>query len=111
MMPKLCHYKSKGSIPVADTRKKKVRTTVSLPKGVYEEARSLVGRETGTAASMNGLFVTAISAYLKFLKRRQIDAQFASMADDVNYQREARLISEQFSQSDWDAFEMVEKER
>jgi hypothetical protein len=96
---------------VADTKKKKVRTTVSLPKTIYEEARSFVEWEAGPAGSLNGLFVTAISAYLKFLKRRQIDSQFAAMASDAEYQKESKLISEQFSQSDWDAFELAEKER
>jgi hypothetical protein len=54
---------------------------------------------------MNGLFVAAISAYVKLLKRKQIDAKFRAMADDDAYQKETQLISEEFSQSDWEALE------
>lgn len=32
------------------------------------------------------------------------------MAEDVNYQTEARLIDEEFSQSDWDALQMSEND-
>jgi hypothetical protein len=88
----------------------KIRTTVSLPKPVYEEARSFVEKSTGAADSMNSFFVTAIVAYVKLLKRKQIDAQFAAMADDTGYQKEATSISEEFSPSDWQAFESVEKD-
>ena len=54
---------------------------------------------------MNGFFEAAITAYLKHFKRREIDAQFAAMATDPAYQREAAAISEEFSESDWEAFE------
>ena len=54
---------------------------------------------------MNGFFEAAITAYLKHFKRREIDLQFAAMATDPAYQREAAAISEEFSESDWEAFE------
>jgi len=89
---------------------KKVRTTVSLPEQLYEEARSLVGTKTTPAGSINGFFVSAIHAYVNLIKRRQIDAKFAGMSQDTEYQKEAGRISEEFSQSDWEAFESAEKD-
>jgi hypothetical protein len=88
---------------------KKVRTTVSLPQPVYEEARSLVHSNLTAADSMNGFFVSAITAYLKLIKRKQIDAKFSAMADDADFQKEARLISEEFTQSDWESFDLSER--
>ncbi len=90
---------------MATKRELKVRTTVSLPKPLYEEARSVVAETAASADSMNGFFVAAIRAYVKLLKRKQIDAQFRPMAHDATYQKEAQLISEEFSQSDWEALE------
>jgi hypothetical protein len=89
---------------------KKVRTTVSIPEQLYEEARSLVGEKVTPTGSINGFFVSAIHAYVKLIKRRQIDAEFAGMSMDTEYQREAGRISQEFSQSDWETFERAEKE-
>ncbi len=89
---------------------KKVRTTVSLPEQLYEEARSLVGKKATPAGSINGFFVSAILAYVKLIKRRQIDAKFAGMSEDAEYQKEAGRISEEFSQSDWEAFERAARD-
>ncbi len=60
--------------------------------------------------SINSFFVAAILAYVKFIKRKQIDVKFAGMSEDSDYQKESKLISEEFSQSDWEAFERVEKD-
>jgi hypothetical protein len=89
---------------------KKVRTTVSLPEQLYEEARSLVGEKATPAGSINGFIVSAILAYVRLVKRRQIDAKFAGMSEDTEYQKEAGRISGEFSQSDWEAFERAEKD-
>lgn len=80
-----------------------VRTTVSLPKPLYEEARSFVTSRPGRAESLNAFFVEAISAYVQLYERKQIDARFAAMSQDADYQKEAMLISDEFSQSDWEA--------
>ena len=39
---------------------------------------------------------------MKFFKRKQIDASFRAMACDTSYQEEARIIAEEFIQSDWE---------
>lgn len=89
---------------------KKVRTSVSIPEPLYEEARSLVDKRVSPADSINSFVVAAILAYVKLIRRRQIDAQFAAMAEDSDYQKETRLIAEEFSQSDWEAFQSVEQD-
>ncbi|MGA8869503.1 MAG: hypothetical protein WB460_00060 [Candidatus Acidiferrales bacterium] len=94
-------------MPVAEMNERKVRTTVSIPKPVYEEARSFVNSNAIPIESINGFFVAAIVAYVKLIRRKQIDAQFAAMAGDVSYQKQAKLIAEEFSQSDWEALEMA----
>jgi hypothetical protein len=86
-------------------------TTVRLPRPVYDEAKCVVDTEKGGAGnsiSLNDLIVTALTAYLKMYKRRQIDAQFACMAEDADYQKEARLLAEEFEQSDWEALGLEE---
>jgi hypothetical protein len=97
-------------MPAAKRNEKKVRTTVSLPARLYEEVRSVVITKAASAGSINGLFVSAIRAYVNLIKRRQIDAQFARMSKDPEYQKDAVRISEEFSASDWEAFERAEKD-
>jgi hypothetical protein len=86
-------------------------TTVRLPRPVYDQAKCVVEKEkggAGTSISLNDLIVTAITAYLRMYKRRQIDAQFACMAEDADYQKEARLLAEEFEHSDWEALGLEE---
>jgi len=81
-------------------------TTVRLPRPVYEEAKCVLDKEkrgSGPVGSMNDLIVLALTSYLKMYKRRQIDAEFALMAEDVDYQKEASLLAEEFQYSDWEA--------
>jgi hypothetical protein len=88
----------------------KVRTTVRVPKPLYEEAQEFVHKNVTPAVTINEFIINAICAYVRLMKRKQIDAAFAGMAEDTDYQKEARLISEDFSQSDWEAFEAAERE-
>ena len=85
---------------VAERIEKKVRTTVRLPESLYEAARSFVNKKASPAESMNSFFVAAILAYVNLIRRKQIDAEFSAMAEDSDYQKEAKLISEEFGQSD-----------
>jgi conjugal transfer/entry exclusion protein len=79
--------------------KKKTRTTtVRLPRSVYDQVICVVEKEKGVSgsASLNDFFVAAIEAYLRMYRRRQIDAAFAGMAEDSDYQEEAKFIAEEF---------------
>ena len=87
-------------------------TTVRLPLPLYEQAKRFVDcekRNTTTVLSLNDFFVTAIQAYVKLYRRRQIDAAFAMMAEDADYQKEASLLEEEFEISDWDALRLGEE--
>lgn len=96
------------SIAQAETR----TTTIRLPRPVYDQAKCVVNNESGgrTRISLNDLIVMAITNYLKMYKRRQIDAAFAGMAEDADYQKEAKLLAEEFDYSDWEALGMSEKD-
>lgn len=86
----------------------KIQTTLRLPKPLYEQAR-LFAKRSASTESINDFFVAAIKAYLKTLKRQQIDAAFSAMAEDPDYHKEAVLIAGEFADSDWEAFELHEK--
>jgi len=92
------------------SRKGRVRATVRMPRPLYDEACQFVEKGFSPASSINDFFVSAISAYVKLLKRKREDLAYSRMAQDVNYQKEAMLISEEFANSDWEAFEAVERE-
>lgn len=91
-------------------RGKTVRTTVRLPRTLHEKVRQLVSKDGSDGDTMNDLFESAISTYVRLLERRKVDAAFARMATDDAYQKEARALGEEFSESDWEAFEAAEKE-
>lgn len=86
-------------------------TTVRLPRPLYDQAKQFVDLEkknTATSLSLNDFFVTAIQTYIKLHQRRQIDAAFASMAEDADYQKAASLLEVEFETSDWDALRLGE---
>ena len=88
-------------------------TTVRLPRPVYDQAKLVVDKEkggSGATISLNDLIVSAIKAYLKMYQRRQIDAAFAKMAEDTDYQKEAALLAEEFEHSDWEALRLEEED-
>ena len=96
------------SIAQAETR----TTTIRLPRPVYDQAKCVVDKESGgrSRISLNEFIVMAITSYLKMYKRRQIDAAFAGMSEDADYQKEAKLLAEEFDYSDWEALEIGEKD-
>ena len=58
----------------------------------------------GKAASRNELIAVALRHELAALERAEIDAAFAEMGRDRNYQEEAQRIANEFAGSDWEAF-------
>lgn len=96
-------------MPLQSKRKsEKVRTTVRLPRTLYDEVHRLVKQDAVFPGTFNDLFTSAVRGYLKMLKRKQIDAAFGGMANDSQYQNEARAIAEEFAASDWEALETAE---
>ena len=87
----------------------KVRTTVRVPKPLYEEAQQFVQRQDNALSTINDFVIAAIWAYVKLMKRKQIDAAFARISEDADYQKQASLIAEEFSQSDWDTLASLDE--
>jgi hypothetical protein len=92
------------------SKSRATRTTVRVPRELYEEVQQLVNGGMVAAETVNELFVMAIRAYLKMLRRKRIDAEFAPMAEDSGYQQQAKLIAEEFAPSDWEAMALSERE-
>src|SRR6266478_2180531 len=84
-------------------RKQYQNTTVRLPRQVYERAKTVVVRSE--ASSFNEFVVQAIEEKLRRLTEAEIDAAFAQMAHDPDYQRASVALAREFEKSDWEAFE------
>jgi hypothetical protein len=82
--------------------------TVRLPQPLYDQAKVYV--HNSSVPSLNDLMVHAVQAFLRAAERRRIDAAFASMAEDSEYQKEVRLIEEEFEQSDWETIEILDQD-
>jgi metal-responsive CopG/Arc/MetJ family transcriptional regulator len=83
-----------------------VRTTLAIPADLLAET-DLAVRE-GKARSRNEFITLALRHELAAQKRLEIDAAFAVMAEDEEYQSEALKIEEEFVRADWEALEMTE---
>jgi len=78
-----------------------VRTTVTLPISLLEEVDDLV--RAGRSRSRSELLARALSREIARLERERLDAEFAAMAEDREFQREATTIAAEFSSADWEA--------
>jgi hypothetical protein len=88
---------------MATAQKKRYQnTTVRMPQQVYERAKVAI-RHT-QQSSFNEFVVQAIEEKVRRLNEAEIDAAFAQMADDPEYQRAAIAMSREFEKSDWEAF-------
>ncbi|HLF05166.1 MAG TPA: YlcI/YnfO family protein [Dehalococcoidia bacterium] len=84
------------------------RTTLTLPAALLAAVDQAV-RE-GKAKSRNQLVAAALRRELAALERAAIDQAFAGMADDKAYQEESLKIAEEFAISDWEAFQLGERQ-
>ena len=82
-------------------------TTVRLPRQVYERAKLVAVQSQ--AASFNEFVVQAIEEKVQRLSEAEIDAAFAQMANDTDYQRTAIALASEFEKSDWEAFQSGKK--
>jgi Arc/MetJ-type ribon-helix-helix transcriptional regulator len=86
-----------------------VRTTLTLPVELVEAADQAV--RAGRARSRSELVAAALRRELADQERAAIDAGFAGMADDQEYQAEAETLSAEFAVSDWEALRLGEGQR
>jgi Arc/MetJ-type ribon-helix-helix transcriptional regulator len=73
-------------------------TTLALPSDLLAAVDKVV--QEGLAGSRDELVESALRRQLAELRRSALDAEFRHMADDVDYQREARQILGEFAQAD-----------
>ena len=86
-----------------------VRTTLTLPADLLEAAERAV-RE-GKARSRNESVAAALRRELAAQERAAIDAAFAAMADDTEYQAEALAIEAEFVAACEEALRLAEAEQ
>lgn len=85
-----------------------IRTTITLPQEVLAAADAMVKQRK--AKSRNALIERAIRRELAAIREAEIDAAFAQMAHDTQYQAEARQIEAEFAGADWEVFKLGEAE-
>ncbi len=86
--------------------KKIVRTTLAIPDELLAATDRAV--QEGKAKSRNEFVAIALRHELAAQKRAEIDAMFALMGDDEQYQSESVAIADEFSSTDWEAFKLGE---
>jgi metal-responsive CopG/Arc/MetJ family transcriptional regulator len=86
-----------------------IRTTLTLPVELLEATDRAISE--GKAKSRNEFVARAIRNELAVQKRAEIDAAFAEMGNDAEYQAEVEIINQEFAQSDWEALQLGESQR
>ncbi len=82
------------------------RTTISLPTVLLTAADRAV--TDGKAKSRNDLITRAIQRELALMRRAEIDADLAEMAQDVEYQAEVLQMEAEFAVAQWEALQTIE---
>ncbi len=82
----------------------RVRTTVAIAADLLEAVDGAV-RE-GLARSRNEFLNAALKNQLAASRRAAVDAAFAGMADDPEYQQEALQIAAEFETADHESLEL-----
>lgn len=85
-----------------------IRTTLTLPVDLLSAVDRAV-RE-GKTRSRNELVTAALRRELAAQKRAAIDAAFVGMGDDPDYRADVETLEREFAQSDWEAFQLGERE-
>jgi len=86
---------------------RKARSTIALSEALLDVVDAEV-RE-GHAQSREEFLEVAIVNQVAAFRRASIDRQFAAMAADGAYLREAVQIAEEFSAADWEALQSGER--
>ncbi len=64
----------------------------------------------GYVRSRNEFVAMALRREIEAQKRVEIDAAFAGMADDTEYQAESLAIASEFALAEWEAFQLSESQ-
>ncbi len=83
-----------------------VRTTISLPAELLAATDRVVNE--GKAKSRNEFVAQALLHELEALKRAEIDAALAEMAQDPEYQAQVLKMEAEFAAASWEALQLEE---
>lgn len=83
-----------------------VRTTLTLPSELLEATDKVV--QQGKAKSRNEFVAQALRRELAALKRAEVDAALAEMANDPEYQAEVLKMEAEFASAQWEALQLSE---
>jgi metal-responsive CopG/Arc/MetJ family transcriptional regulator len=85
-----------------------VRTTLTLPHELLEAADLAVSQ--GKAKSRNEFVAQALRHELAALRRTEIDAALAEMAQNPEYQAEVLKMEAEFATASWEALQLAQKD-
>lgn len=85
-----------------------IRTTISLPSELIEATDLVVNQ--GKAKSRAEFIAQALRHELATLKRAEIDAELAEMAQNPEYQAEVLKMEAEFAPASWEALQLEEEE-
>jgi metal-responsive CopG/Arc/MetJ family transcriptional regulator len=85
------------------------RTTISLPTVLLAATDRAVIE--GKAKSRNDLITRAIQKELALMRRAEIDADLADMAQDAEYQVEVLQMEAEFAVAQWEALQTIEAQK
>ncbi|MEP0855823.1 ribbon-helix-helix domain-containing protein [Trichocoleus sp. DQ-U1] len=83
-----------------------VRTTITLPAELLAATDKAVSQ--GKAKSRNEFVAQALLHELEALKRAEIDAALAEMAQDPEYQAQVLQMEAEFAVASWEALQLGE---
>lgn len=85
-----------------------IQITLTLLIQLVQTVDSVISQ--GKAKNRNDFIVRAIHNELAAIKRAEIDAEFAEMGNDTEYQAEVKIINREFAHADWEAFRLGESQ-
>lgn len=83
-----------------------IRATITIPEVLLAETDRAVSQ--GKAKSRNEFVAQAILHELEALKRAEVDAALAEMAQDPTYQAEVLKMEAEFALASWEALSFGE---
>jgi metal-responsive CopG/Arc/MetJ family transcriptional regulator len=86
---------------------RKARNTIALPEDLLDAIDAEVRQ--GHARNREEFFKEAIVNQVASFRHASVDRQFAGMAADNAYRKEAVQIAEEFSAADWEALQSGER--
>lgn len=89
-------------------KRQTVRTTLTLPSELLEATDLAVSK--GKTKSRNEFIAQALRHELAALRRAEIDAALAEMAQNPEYQAEVLKMEAEFATASWEALQLAEKD-